>query len=168
MPSRTKPCWNNLSTPCFNTASKIGLTDCAPLEHKHLLKKPLRFYCVLSLISTIVYIYSTELSWKKDNFKSYLRTLAGYGPLFAPALPDTKCCPFHVKINGSKFRIECVWVIRPPAPGPHIRRSAPDPHKIFNKLNLLLIKVQSLWSCAHYFQWFTGLNHVDLRMLPRI
>ena len=27
-------------------------------------------------------------------------------------------------------------------------------------------KVQSLWSCAHYFQWFTGyLNHVDLLML---
>ena len=26
--------------------------------------------------------------------------------------------------------------------------------------------VQSLWSCAHYFQWFTGyLNHVDLLML---
>ena len=25
MPSRTKPCWNNLSTPCFSMASKISL-----------------------------------------------------------------------------------------------------------------------------------------------
>ena len=32
----------------------------------------------------------------------------------------------------------------------------PRPHKSFNQLNLLLGKVQSLWSCAHYFQWFTG------------
>ena len=45
---------------------------------------------------------------------------------------------------------------RPPAPGSH---------KSFNKLNLFLVKVQSLWSCAHYFQWFTVyLNHVDLLM----
>ena len=25
MPSQTKPCWNILSTPCFSTASKMGL-----------------------------------------------------------------------------------------------------------------------------------------------
>ena len=62
-----------------------------------------------------------------------------------------------------------VWVILPLAPGPHIRSSAHGPHKSLNKLNLLLAKVQSLWLCAHYFQWLTGyLNHVDLRMLPRI
>ena len=36
------------------------------------------------------------------------------------------------------------------------------PHKSFNKLNFLLVNVESLWSCAHYFQWFTGywLTHV--------
>ena len=32
--------------------------------------------------------------------------------------------------------------------------SGPRPPKIFNQLNLLLLKVHSLWSCAHYFQWF--------------
>ena len=57
------------------------------------------------------------------------------------------------------YNMEGLWVIRP---------SSPSPHKSFNKLNLLLVKVQSLWSCAHdahYFQWFTGyLNHVDLLM----
>ena len=41
----------------------------------------------------------------------------------------------------------------------------PGPHKSSNKLNLHLVKVQSLLSCAHYFQWFTGyLNNVDLLM----
>ena len=46
-----------------------------------------------------------------------------------------------------------------------IRPSPPGPHKSFNKLNLLLVKIQSLWSCTLYFQWFTGyLNHVDLLM----
>ena len=50
-------------------------------------------------------------------------------------------------------------------PDSHIRPSATGPLKMFNQLNLLLFKVQSLWSCAHYFQWFTGyLNHVDLVM----
>ena len=39
------------------------------------------------------------------------------------------------------------------------------PHKSFSQLNLLLVKVQLLWSCAHYFQCFTGyLNHVELFM----
>ena len=32
------------------------------------------------------------------------------------------------------------------------------PHKSFNKLNLLLVRVQSLWSCAHYFWCFTSLH----------
>ena len=42
---------------------------------------------------------------------------------------------------------------------------APGPHKVFNQLNFLLFKVQSLWSCAHYFRWFMGyVNHVDLLM----
>ena len=31
---------------------------------------------------------------------------------------------------------------------------APGADKNFNQLNHIL-KVQSLWSCAHYFQWFT-------------
>ena len=57
-----------------------------------------------------------------------------------------------------------IWVIRPL--GPHIRPWAPGPHKSFNQLNLVLFEVQSLWSCAHYFQWFTGcLNHLDLLTL---
>ena len=50
-------------------------------------------------------------------------------------------------------------------PGPHIWPSASGPraHKCFNQFNLLLVKLQSLWSCAHNFQWFTGyLNHDDL------
>ena len=64
-----------------------------------------------------------------------------------------------------RYVIKDVWVIQPPAPGPHIWTSTPSSHKSFNKLNLLLFKVQSLWSCAHYFQWFMGyLNHVDLLM----
>ena len=51
-----------------------------------------------------------------------------------------------------------VWVIRPPV--------FIFGHKHFNQLNLFLFKVPSIWSCAHYFQWFTGyLNHVDLLML---
>ena len=59
-----------------------------------------------------------------------------------------------------------VWVIRGPAPGPHIRLSATSPHKSFNQLNPLLFKVQPLWRCAHYSQWFTRyLNHIDLLML---
>ena len=37
-----------------------------------------------------------------------------------------------------------VWVIQIPALGPHIRPSAPGPHKSFNKLNLLLVNIQSL------------------------
>ena len=37
-----------------------------------------------------------------------------------------------------------VLVIRSPALDPHIRPLAPSPHKSFNKLNLLLVKVQSL------------------------
>ena len=38
------------------------------------------------------------------------------------------------------------WCLGYPAPGPHIRPSppAPGPPKIFNQLNLLLLKVQSL------------------------
>ena len=47
------------------------------------------------------------------------------------------------------------------------RRPALDPriHKSFKQLNLLLRKVHSLWSFAHYFQWFTGyLKHVVLLM----
>ena len=49
----------------------------------------------------------------------------------------------------------------------HIRLSitGPRPHKIFNQLNLFLGKVQSLWSCARYFQRLTGyLNQVVLLM----
>ena len=51
------------------------------------------------------------------------------------------------------------------ASGPHIRPSTLGLHKIFNQLNFLLFKVKSLWSCAHYFQWFTDyVNNVDLLM----
>ena len=63
-----------------------------------------------------------------------------------------------------------VWIIRTPDPGPHSRPSVlgswpRGPHKSSNKLSLLLVTVQSLWSCVNYFQWFTGyLNHVDLLM----
>ena len=62
------------------------------------------------------------------------------------------------------FLIRCLSY---PAPDPRPSYLTLDPgfHKIFNQLKLLLFKVQSLWSCAHYFQWFTGcLNHVDLFM----
>ena len=51
-----------------------------------------------------------------------------------------------------------LWVIRPPASYPPLSLPSsypalgPLPHKSFNQLNLLLGKVQSLWSCAHYFQ----------------
>ena len=40
---------------------------------------------------------------------------------------------------------------------------APSTLKIFNQLNFPLLKAQSLRSCAHYFQWFTGydVNHAD-------
>ena len=49
--------------------------------------------------------------------------------------------------------------------GPHMRASAPGPHKIFKQFNFLLFKFQSLSSCAHYFQWFTDhVNHVDFLM----
>ena len=51
----------------------------------------------------------------------------------------------YVKLNGS---------LGYPALRPH-----------FNQFNLLLGKLQSLSSCAHYFQWFTGyLKHVVLLM----
>ena len=52
-----------------------------------------------------------------------------------------------------------------PGPLPSYSTIGPWPHKSFNHLNLLLIKGQSLWPYAYYFQWFTGyLNHVDLLM----
>ena len=47
----------------------------------------------------------------------------------------------------------------PPALISSPRPLAPGPPKIFNHLNFLLFKVQSLCSCAHYFQWFT--DYVD-------
>ena len=48
---------------------------------------------------------------------------------------------------------------RPPTSGPFIS---------FNKLNVLLVKVQPRWSCAHYFQRFTCyLNHIDLLCLKK-
>ena len=54
------------------------------------------------------------------------------------------------------YDAEGVWVIQP---------LASVLQKIFNQLNLLLIKVRSLRSSAHYFQWFTGyLNHIGLLM----
>ena len=63
------------------------------------------------------------------------------------------------------WRKQAAWVIQPPASSPHIRPSVPGPHKIFIKLSLLLVKFQWRWSCAHYFQWFTGnLNDVDILM----
>ena len=61
----------------------------------------------------------------------------------------------------------CVWVIRPLAPGPQMQPPALGvrPYKCFNQLNLLLGKVQSLLSCAHYIQWFTGYSdHVGSLM----
>ena len=48
----------------------------------------------------------------------------------------------HLGVFGSSFP-------QPPA-------LEPRPHKTFNQLNLLLGNVQPLWSCAHYFQSFTG------------
>ena len=52
-----------------------------------------------------------------------------------------------------------------PDPGPHIRPSDPGSQKIFNQLNLLLLKVQSLGSYTNYFQWFMDyLKHFDLLM----
>ena len=46
-------------------------------------------------------------------------------------------------------------------PAPGLRPSYPA-HKSFNNLNLLLVNVQSLWSCAHYFQWKPcRLTHVN-------
>ena len=57
------------------------------------------------------------------------------------------------------------WSLGNPASSPRYSNPAlgPRPHKSFSQFNLLLGKVWSLWSCAHYFQWFTGyLNHVVL------
>ena len=43
--------------------------------------------------------------------------------------------------------------------------SDPGSQKIFNQLNLLLLKVQSLGSYTNYFQWFMDyLKHFDLLM----
>ena len=48
-------------------------------------------------------------------------------------------------------------------PRPSYPAPVPSSHKNFNQLNFFLFKVQSLWSCAHYFQWFTGyLNQAEL------
>ena len=52
-----------------------------------------------------------------------------------------------------------------PGPRPSYPALRPWYHKSFNQLNFLLGKIQSLWSCANYFQWFTGyLKHVGLLM----
>ena len=44
-----------------------------------------------------------------------------------------------------------------PSSSAHIRPSVSGPHKSFNKLNLLLFKVESLWSCSYYFKVVYGL-----------
>ena len=55
--------------------------------------------------------------------------------------------------------------IRTSYPSLESRSPATGPRKIFNQLNLLLLKVQSLWPYAPYIQWFTGyLSHVGLLM----
>ena len=54
-----------------------------------------------------------------------------------------------------KLKLVCLGY---PVPSPHIRPSTPDPHKNLKKLNFLLVKAQLLWSCAHYFQWFTAIQ----------
>ena len=70
--------------------------------------------------------------------------------------------------NCMLFRVFGLSGPRSPALISSSRSLAPGPHKSFNKLNLLLVKAQWLWSCAHYFQWFTVyLNHVDL-MTPSV
>ena len=66
----------------------------------------------------------------------------------------------------SNCHIDNLGCLGYPAPGFRPSYPALGPHKNFNQLNLFLVKVQWLWSCAHYFQWFMGyLNHVDLLML---
>ena len=51
--------------------------------------------------------------------------------------------------------------LRPSYPSVGPRPTAPTKFST----NLLLLKVQLLWLCEHYFQWFIGyLNHVDLFM----
>ena len=74
------------------------------------------------------------------------------------------------------FRVFGLSGPRPSYPALNAQPLAPAPgsHKSFNKLNLLLIKVQSLWSWAHYFQWFTvylnltysGHMYMFLKKLP--
>ena len=67
---------------------------------------------------------------------------------------------FLFRILVILFNIGCLGY---PAPGSYIRPSAPGLNKSFNQLSLLLVKVQSLWFCALYFQWYTRyLNLVDL------
>ena len=53
---------------------------------------------------------------------------------------------------------------RPPTLISGLQPLGPSPHKSFNQLNFLLVNVQSLWSWAHYFQWFTGF--VDFILCP--
>ena len=56
-------------------------------------------------------------------------------------------------------------VFRLSDPRPSYAAVGPRPHKSFIQLNLLLLKNQSLWSWAHYFQLFTSyLNYIDLLM----
>ena len=54
------------------------------------------------------------------------------------------------------FYIATLRCLGYPAPIPQPSYLALGPQKNFNHLNFLLFKVQSLCSCAHYFQWFTG------------
>ena len=66
-----------------------------------------------------------------------------------------------------KAKVQGAWVIRPPAPGPHIRSSAPGPIKALTSPNYSYVK-SSHYDHLHitfYFQRLTGyLNHVVLFM----
>ena len=70
------------------------------------------------------------------------------------------------RIKNAIFSGHCFYkVIGLSGPWPSVLISSPLPHKRFNQLNLFLVQFQSLCSCAHYIQWFTGyINHVDLLM----
>ena len=49
-----------------------------------------------------------------------------------------------IKFKNKVLLVVPKWCLGYPDPGPHTRSSTPSRHKSFNKLNLLLVNVQSL------------------------
>ena len=93
--------------------------------------------------------------------------------IFQEHLRTAASVNFSSCLITNSYRITCVFpavlrVFGLSGPRPSYPALGPRSHKSFNQLNLLLGKVRSLWSCAHYFQWFTGyLKHVVL-LMPQV